>query len=115
MSMIWRHAGSSGPVGIILSLLHITSGVLRDKFESDATVNQRFDSDVYWQDVEKGIRTVEQLKKRQSGAYLTTKPQPKSASTFDSERYEHDKALYGEEIARIWKKNGSYNYIRKFK
>ena len=32
-------------------------------------------------------------------------------TAFDHERYNHDKELYGEAVAEMWKNNGSYNKI----
>ena len=59
---------------------------------------------------------MEQVRKRQRGGYMTAEPlhEPKEVipKVVDMKRYEHDKKLYGEAIAEVWRKNGSYMYLR---
>ena len=93
-----------------------TKEIIKEKTEPVAPKGTRFDWDAYWADVEKGMPAMEQVRKRQRGGYMTTKPLPEPKKVIpkvvDMKRYQHDKELYGEAIAEAWRKNGSYMYIR---
>lgn len=94
--------------------------IIEEKTEKPAPKGTRFDWDAYWEDVRNGMTSVEQIKKRQRGGYLTTKPKSPEwhelpmDTVVDTKRYEHDKVTYGENIAETWRKNGSYRYTKVF-
>lgn len=96
-------------VGII-GLLFSAKEIIQEKLERPQH-NIYFNWDEYWKDVRCGMTTEQQLKKRQSGGYTTTSPcfSNREKNAFDHARYNHDKELYGEAVAEIWKNNGSYN------
>lgn len=100
-----------------LAALFTAKEIIKEKTEPVAPPNTRFDWDAYWADVENGMPAMEQVRKRQRGGYMTTKtlPEPKEVipKVVDMKRYQHDKALYGEAIAEVNRKNGMYMYIRK--
>lgn len=104
--------------GILAAFAAILSAkeIIKEKTEPVAPKGTRFDWDAYWADVEKGMPAMEQVRKRQCGGYMTTKPLPELKEVIpkvvDMKRYQHDKELYGETIAEAWRKNGSYMYIR---
>ena len=104
----------------IVSTLLATKGFIKEKLEKPAPKGARFDWDAYYKDIANGMSTMEQIKKRQRGGYITTKPDlPKwyelpIDAVIDTKRYEHDKATYGEYIAEAKRKNGVYRQIRNF-
>lgn len=91
----------------------------KEKMEPALPRNARFDWDAYWEDVRNGMGSAEQIKKRTSGGYYTTKPAPPNPmdlpleTVVDVERYLHDKELYPS-YAEQKRKNGGYRYIQKF-
>ena len=91
--------------------------VAMEKLERPAPEGTHFNWDAYWKDVESGVSTIEQLKKRQRGDYDTTKPFVKETipinDVLDIDRYNHDKKVYGECIAEVWRKQGSYKIKRR--
>ena len=103
----------------ILSILFSAKEIVKEAVEKPAPQGTRFDWDAYWEDVRNGMTSVEQIKKRQRGGYLTTKPKPPEwyelplDTVVDTERYENDKKQYGESVAEQWRKTGSYRQIRK--
>ena len=90
----------------VIGLLFAIIEIVQEKTESVAPKGTRFDWDEYHDDIRNGMTTEQQIKKRQRGGYMTTARPNKN--TFDNTRYEHDKALYGEAVAEMWRKNGSY-------
>lgn len=90
--------------------------VIKEKTEPVAPKGTRFDWDTYWTDVENGMPAMEQVRKRQSGGYMTTKPlsQPVEVipKVVDMKRYQHDKKMYGEAIAEVNRKCGMYMYVK---
>ena len=50
--------------------------IVKEALEKPAPKGTRFDWDAYWKDVENGIGAMEQVRKRQSGGYMTTEPMP---------------------------------------
>ena len=90
--------------------------VVKEKVEPVATKGTRFDWDTYWADVKNGMPIVEQVKKRQSGGYMTTKPLPEPKEVIpkvvDMKRYQHDKKLYGEAIVEVNRKLGMYMFVK---
>lgn len=100
----------------IFSTLYLSGQAIKEKTEPVAPKGTRFDWDAYWADVENGMPAMEQVRKRQRGGYMTTKtlPEPKEVipKVVDMKRYQHDKALYGEAITEVNRKNGMYMYIR---
>lgn len=90
--------------------------VVKEKTEPVAPKGTRFDWDAYWADVENGMPAMEQVRKRQRGGYMTTKPLPEPQEIIpkvvDIKRYNHDKALYGEAIAEVNRKCGMYMYVK---
>ena len=90
--------------------------VIKEKIEPIAPKGTRFDWDAYWSDIENGMSTIEQVKKRQSGGYMTTKPLHKPQEVIpkvvDIKRYQYDKELYGEAIAEVNRKCGVYMFIK---
>ena len=103
----------------VIATLFAGKQLIKEKMEKPTPKGTRFDWDAYYKDIENGMTTMEQIKKRQNGGYNTTKPaEPKwyelpIDTVVDTKRYEHDKAKYGEEMAEMWRKNGSYRTIRK--
>lgn len=96
----------------IVGILFITKEIITEKLERKQGVTY-FNWDKYWKDVQCGMTTEQQLKKRKSGGYTTTSTYFSNCkkTAFDHERYNHDKELYGEAVAEMWKNNGSYNKI----
>lgn len=90
--------------------------IIKEKTEPVAPKGTRFDWDAYWDDVKNGIPAMEQVKKRQSGGYTTTKPLPEPKEVIpkvvDMKRYEHDKKLYGEAITEVNRKYGMYMFVK---
>ena len=93
----------------IIGILFTTKEIIADKLERKKGITY-FNWDEYWKDVKCGITTEQQLKKRQNGGYTTTSScfSNRTKTAFDYERYNHDKELYGEAIAEVWRNNGSY-------
>lgn len=89
--------------------------VAKEKMEPIAPKGTRFDWDAYQKDIEDGIGAMEQVRKRQSGGYMTTAPLPTPPAAIndvvDIKRYQYDKRVYGETFAEVNRKNGSYKYI----
>ena len=48
--------------------------IIKEKIEPVAPRSTRFDWDAYWEDVRNGMSTAKQIKKRERGGYMTTKP-----------------------------------------
>lgn len=90
--------------------------VVQEKAEPVAPKGTRFDWNMYWDDVDRGMSATEQINKRQSGGYMTTAPLPTSFPVIhgvvDVKRYQHDKRVYGDAIAEMNRRNGSYKYVR---
>lgn len=59
-------------IGIILAVWKL----LKEALENPAPKGTRFDWDAYWKDVENGMDSMEQVRKRQRGGYMTTEPLP---------------------------------------
>lgn len=111
----------------ILKIIHIlctANEYIKEKTEPVAPKGTRFDWDAYWKDVKNGMTCMEQVKKRQNGDYMTINPLPQKPiipkwyevptdTVIDTKRYEHDKELYGEEIVEVWRKHGSYRYVKE--
>lgn len=100
----------------VFSALFLGVQVVKEKTEPVAPKGTRFDWDAYWADVENGMPAMEQVRKRQRGGYMTTKPLPEPKEVIpkvvDMKRYQHDKKLYGEAIAEVNRKNGMYMFIK---
>ena len=90
--------------------------VIKERCEPVAPKGTRFDWEAYWADVDRGMSAMEQVKKRQSGGYTTTKPIQKPTEVIpqvvDIKRYEHDKKLYGEAITEVNRKCGMYMFVK---
>lgn len=105
----------------IVSTLLTAREVIKEKTEPVASRGTRFDWDAYWEDIRNGMSTMEQIKKRERGGYMTTKPTPPDVfdlpldTVIDEDRYKRDKMTYGDSIAETWRKNGHYRYIKKSK
>lgn len=100
----------------ILAACWTIKEVVKEKMEPVAPKGTRFDWDAYQKDIENGIGAMEQVRKCQSGGYMTTAPLPTPATindVVDIKRYQYDKRVYGEAIAEVNRKNGSYKYIIK--
>jgi len=99
-----------------LSALFLGVQIIKEKTEPVVPKGTRFDWDAYWADVEKGMPAMEQVRKRQRGGYMTTKPLPEPKEVIpkvvDMKRYQHDKELYGEAIAEVNRKCGMYMFIK---
>ena len=93
----------------IVGLLFSAKEIIAEKSERKQGVTY-FNWDEYWKDVRCGMTTEQQLQKRQNGGYTTTSPcfSNHEQTAFDHVRYNHDKELYGEAVAEMWKANGSY-------
>ena len=108
-----------GLLGFV-SILFAIKEVVKEKTEPVVPKGTRFDWDAYYKDIENGISAMEQVRKRQRGGYMTTKPAtPKwyelpLDTVVDTKRYKHDKEVYGEHIAESWRKNGQYRQIKPF-
>lgn len=50
--------------------------IIKEALEKPAPKGTRFDWDAYWKDVENGMPSMEQVRKRQRGGYMTTDPLP---------------------------------------
>ena len=104
-------------IGCILGALFCAKEIIKEKIEPVAPKGTRFDWDAYWKDIENGMPCMEQVRKRERGGYMTTKPLPTPKETIpmvsDIKRYEQDKELYGEETAEFFRKCGFYMHIRK--
>lgn len=59
---------------LILSVVFTIVELFKEITEPVAPKGTRFDWDAYWADVNNGMSTMEQIKKRERGGYLTTKP-----------------------------------------
>lgn len=58
----------------IISMLFTGKEIIKEAMEKPAPKGTRFDWDAYWKDVENGIGAMEQVRKRERGEYMTTKP-----------------------------------------
>ena len=67
--------------GIIAAIVTL----VKEALEKPAPKGQRFDWDAYWKDVENGMDSMEQVRKRQRGGYLTTDPLPNTKSQTNAE------------------------------
>ena len=85
--------------------------LVKEKLEKPAPTGTRFDWDAYWKDIENGMTTMEQIKKRERGGYNTTEP---LNIVVDVERYKRDKKNFGETFAENQRERGSYRKIRKY-
>ena len=63
---------------MIVSIVFTIVELIKEKIEPVAPKGTRFDWDAYWNDVNNGMSTIEQIKKRERGGYLTTKPEKKT-------------------------------------
>lgn len=93
--------------------------LVKEALEKPAPKGTRFDWDAYWKDIDNGMTTQEQIKKRQCGGYNTTKPLLDTRNlplntVVDTKRYEHDKETYGKTIVEVWREGGAYRYIKKY-
>ena len=99
-----------------LATLFAAREVIKEKSEPVAPEGIHFDWDEYWADVNSGMTTIEQVKKRQSGGYMTTKSIKKPIEiipkVIDIKRYNHDKKLYGESITEVNRKLGMYMFVK---
>ena len=55
-------------------ILYCVVQAIKETLEKPAPQGTYFDWDAYWEDVRNGMTSVEQIKKRKRGGYLTTKP-----------------------------------------
>lgn len=58
----------------LVSIVFNTKEIIEEKLEKPAPKNARFDWDAYWEDVRNGMSAMEQVRKRERGGYMTTKP-----------------------------------------
>ena len=65
---------------ILISILSIIQ-VVKEWREKPAPKGTRFDWDAYWKDVENGMPSIEQVRKRQRGGYMTTEPLPEKEAS----------------------------------
>lgn len=106
---------------MLLGLIGIVSELISASRVESLPKGTRFDWEAYWKDIENGMDSQTQLKKRKKGGYYTTKPaQPKWWELpldiiIDTERYEYDKRVIGEEYAEYSRKHGGYRQIKPFK
>lgn len=80
-SMTEQYTGEEQPKVHILffaAIIYVVVKLVKEALEKPAPKGQRFDWDVYWQDVNNGMDAMEQVRKRQRGGYLTTEPLPSS-------------------------------------
>lgn len=104
----------------IVSTLLTAKEMIKEKTEKPAPKGTRFDWDAYYKDIENGMDTMEQVRKRQSGGYNTTQPAtPKwyelpLNTVVDVERYKHDKKIYSESTVKYWRELGLYREVKKF-
>ena len=102
---------------LVVSIIFAIIELIKEKFEPVTPPNTRFDWDAYWNDVKNGISTTEQIKKRERGGYLTTTPKQSEwwelpiDTIVDVNRYQRDKDTYGDYVAEMWRKNGSYRCV----
>lgn len=100
----------------VLAAIFAICEIVKEKIEPVSPKGIRFDWDEYWADIDSGMSAMEQVKKRQSGGYMTTKPLPEPKEVIpkvvDMNRYQHDKKLYGEEIAEVNRKCGVYMFVK---
>lgn len=100
----------------IIAILFTAKEIVDEKIEPVASKDICFDWSAYWNDVKNGMTSMEQIKKREHGGYTTIKSISKDNisinEVIDIKRYQYDKEVYGEAIAEIWRKNGSYKYIK---
>lgn len=62
----------------VIAIIYAVVKLVKEALEKPAPKGQRFDWDAYWKDVENGMDSMEQVRKRQRGGYLTTEPLPSS-------------------------------------
>lgn len=102
---------------VIVSIVFTVYKIIKEKNMPKAPKGTRFDWDRYNEDIKSGMTCMEQLKKTEHGDYYTTNPLHEKKEIIpkvvDMVRYQHDKELYGEEIAETFRKNGSYMHVRK--
>ena len=100
----------------VFSVIFAIYEIIKEKTEPVAPKGTRFDCDAYWADIDNGMSAMEQVRKRQRGGYMTTKPLSESIEIIpkvvDMKRYQHDKKLYGEAIAEVNRKNGLYMFVK---
>lgn len=102
----------------LVSTLFSIKELANEKTEPVTPKGTRFDWDAYREDIRNCIGVMEQIKKRKHDEYMTTKPPiPKwyelpIDTVIDTERYEHDKKVYGEDTAEYWRRTGSYRRIK---
>lgn len=58
----------------VIAAIFAIKQIIKEAAEKPAPKDTRFDWDAYWKDVENGMPTTEQIKKRQNGGYYTTRP-----------------------------------------
>lgn len=63
-------------VFFIFILILAVKQIIKEALEKPAPKGTRFDWDAYWKDVENGMSSMDQVRKRQRGGYMTTEPLP---------------------------------------
>jgi hypothetical protein len=102
-----RNRGDKIMWEILTSLAAVitTLNIVHERLEQPAPKGTRFDTDTYWDDVNRGVDPIEVVRKRQNNQYVTTAPKPVSHrdipinAIVDRERYEHDVKKYGQGFA----------------
>lgn len=99
----------------ILSVLFTAKDYVKEKLEKP--IAGRFDWDMYYADLHRGIDPMEQIKKVSAGSYYTVTAKPCTrkiiVQEFDEQRYNADKELFGEFYAEEMKKCNKYNWCEK--
>lgn len=101
----------------IFSMFLTCKEIIKEATEKPTPKGTHFDWDAYWEDVRNCIDPMEQVRKRERGEYMTTKPKPTPSDAellVDIERYENDKKFYGEEWAEKMKQLGHYKEKKFF-
>ena len=62
----------------ILSVSYTIYKLIKEMLEKPKPSNIVFDWDAYWKDIENGMSTKEQIKKRKNGGYDVIEPLPKN-------------------------------------
>ena len=57
----------------VISIIGVIAKLIKEKTEPVTPRGTTFDWDAYYKDIDNGVDTMERIKKRQQGYYMTTK------------------------------------------
>ena len=102
-----------------LAIIYLAYKLISEACEKPKSKYYHKDWDAYFEDLNNGMSTAEQIRKERRGGYMTEEPPPTPwyklprDTIVDVERYELDKKRYGKDMAESWRQMGAYLTKRK--